>query len=778
MSTGLEESLPSVDESERPSFVRRSISDLSGVIVVIIGVLAGNFSYWSGRVTANPLATVSAVARVLQWGPHRGTPTIDANVGLSSQALGHLAAESLLHGHVPWWNFYEGFGAPLVGEMQSAALFPLTPLLALSNGQLVLHVVLEIIAGLATFALIRVMGLSVIPAVAAGVAFSLNGSFAWIANAVVNPICFLPVCLLGVELARRRATRSRVGGWIILALGIALSIAAGFPEVAFFDGLLVIVWVGARSIRMNRGDAVRFLRKIGYGVLAGVALGSPILVAFFDYVRVGGLGPHGMGQFSHASLSPIARPLTLLPYVYDVPWNHASTPAVRAAVGGVGGFVGVACLFLALVAVRGTRQRVLRWALWAWIVAAIGASWGWLGLHDLFNLIPGVATMSLNRYIPASYEMALVVLAAFGLDDLVRGDRRPIRIALAGVGSGVLLLWAALAASSTRHVIGATSGLSSFDVRWSFGVLVACVAVVFILRTRVATIAVLLVVVADSLVGFVPPTTYGVHSYKVDWPAQHFLQTHLGQERFYSMYSEAPNYGSYFATPQINLYDLPVPRPFLAYVPAKLDANASGYTFFGWLRVDSKGPTALQEFARNITNFEQVGVKYLVMGTTRVPSNVFTSLGVRTVFRGKVLTISELPNVRPFFSATAGCRVSSTSFTVAAVQCAHPGTVYRLEESMPGWTATRNGQNIPVATWHVAFQQVRVPRGRSVLRFTFVPPNETPALVAFVVALFVVVCSGIFAPWWNRRSRRRDAASVDDTDELRRHTAETDETSG
>ncbi len=778
MSTGPVDSLPPVDEPERASFVRRSISDLSGAIVVILGVIAGNMSYWSGRVTANPLATVSAISHVVQWGPHRGTPTIDANVGLSSQALGHLAAESLLHGNVPWWNFYEGFGAPLVGEMQSAALFPLTPLLALSNGQLIFHVILEMIAGLATFALIRVMGLSVVPAVAAGVAFSLNGTFAWIANAVVNPICFLPVCLLGVELARRSVTRSRVGGWVILAFGIGMSIAAGFPEVAFFDGLLVVVWVGARALRMSRDNAIRLLRKIAYGILAGVALGAPILVAFFDYLRVGGVGPHGMGRFSHASLSPIARPLTLLPYAYDVPWNHASTVAVRAAVGGVGGFVGVACLFLAVMSVMGTRQRTLRWALWAWIVVAMGASWGWLGLHDLLNLIPGVAQMSLNRYIPASYEMALVVLAAFGLDDLVRGDRRPFRVVVAGMGSGALLLWATLSASPTRHAIGATSGLSAFDVWWSFGVLGACVACVLLLRARVATIAILLVIVADSLVGFVPPTTYGVHSYVVDWPAQHFLQTHLGEERFYSMYSEVPNYGSYFATTQLDLYDFPAPRPFLAYVPARLDANASGYTFFGWLRVDPNGPSALQEFARNITHYEQVGVKYLVMGTTRVPRNVFSSLGVRTVFRGKVLTISELPNVRPFFSATAGCRVSSSSFNVATVECHHPGTVYRLEETMPGWTATRKGQNVPVSTWHIAFQQVHVPRGRSVLHFSFVPPHETPALLACVTALLAMVCGGVFAPLWNRRPRRVDSATDDDKDELGSHTPETDEASG
>ena len=51
---------------------------------------------------------------------------IDPNVGFITQSLGHLAALDILHGHLPWWNYFEGLGQPLAGEMQSAALFPLT----------------------------------------------------------------------------------------------------------------------------------------------------------------------------------------------------------------------------------------------------------------------------------------------------------------------------------------------------------------------------------------------------------------------------------------------------------------------------------------------------------------------------------------------------------------------------------------------------------------------------------------------------------------------------
>ena len=61
----------------------------------------------------------------------------------------------LLHLHLPWWNPYEATGMPLLGETQAAALFPPTLLTALSDGQLYEHVVLELIAGISTYLLLR-----------------------------------------------------------------------------------------------------------------------------------------------------------------------------------------------------------------------------------------------------------------------------------------------------------------------------------------------------------------------------------------------------------------------------------------------------------------------------------------------------------------------------------------------------------------------------------------------------------------------------------------------
>jgi hypothetical protein len=45
-----------------------------------------------------------------------GKPFTHNYSGWTSQALGHLAALDWLHGTVPWWNPFEGLGAPLIWE--------------------------------------------------------------------------------------------------------------------------------------------------------------------------------------------------------------------------------------------------------------------------------------------------------------------------------------------------------------------------------------------------------------------------------------------------------------------------------------------------------------------------------------------------------------------------------------------------------------------------------------------------------------------------------------
>ena len=228
--------------------LRRLRANPSTLPLAIIGlaILAVNLPTLLDLVTRNP---VQMFAYLQSGSGHQilpGSSIIDPNAGYITMAMGHLAAMDWLHGHIPWWNPYEGLGAPLAGEMQAAAFFPLVLLLEGSLGFVVFHIVLELVAGYATYFLLRRLGLGRAASTAGGVAFGLCGTLAWFEHATANPVAFLPLALLGVERARAASVEMRANGWRLLAVALALSIVSGFPEVAYLDGLLVALWAAVR----------------------------------------------------------------------------------------------------------------------------------------------------------------------------------------------------------------------------------------------------------------------------------------------------------------------------------------------------------------------------------------------------------------------------------------------------------------------------------------------------------------------------------------------------
>ena len=170
-------------------------------------------------------------------------PFLDPNVGFTSEALGRLAAREWLRGALPWWNAYTGIGMPLAAELQPGAFFlPFNLFLLLPEGILWQQIAMQVIAGLATYALLRELGLTRLAALMGGALFALNGTIAWTPGpaAVYCSLPFLPLLLCGIE----RARKQQGGATSILIIGVATawSILAGFPEPAYISGLLVIAW--------------------------------------------------------------------------------------------------------------------------------------------------------------------------------------------------------------------------------------------------------------------------------------------------------------------------------------------------------------------------------------------------------------------------------------------------------------------------------------------------------------------------------------------------------
>lgn len=761
------------------------LSRLAWPALIVLIVLLANLPALLGLIEVNPLAsyaglTVSKAAPLLP-----GVSTIDIDVGATSQALGHLAAFDWLHGHIPWWNPYEGVGTPLAGEMQSAAFFPLVLLLALSNGQLFLHVLLEVLAGISTYFVLRRLSLGRPVAAVGGSVFALNGTFSWFAHSAVNPIAFLPMAILGVEIACDR----RLGDWrsLLLPLAVFCSITAGFPEMAAYDGGFVALWALWRLVGRPTGrERIRFLGRIVILAGAGLLLSAPLVLAFFSYLKQATVVSHTSAMASiHLPASGI---LTLIdPYITGpvkafVP-SHLS-PALSHLFVTDSGYLLVSGFVLALAGLLLSRRHgSLRLLLLLFVVVVEARVYGVAPARFVFGLVPYVKASAVYRWSIVPVEFAVIVLAAFGLQaiaDRGRAVEDPIlslvaseepltrarRWHIAALAAGTCALLVLLAAGPSRTLLRLVSD-TTFPVDQrpylvgaivGTAVILASLALAGAAGRRNATAALSVVLLLEAFASFLYPQGAGARHVRVDMAPVTFLETHLRGARFYSLDSDplvppayggpvAPNYGSYFRLSEVDYLDLPVPALFARYVGRDLDPRTSPQ-FFGTIIGRIGGPpSALQELADNVGHYETIGVRYVVTGVfTPLSSYVPTA---RRVFSDRLVSIWRLPHARPFFSTRGGgCHLTSDGFDRVVASCAHATVLEREELALRGWSATVNGREVPLGrTADRLFSTVDLPAGRSVVVWSYRPGHlrlgEELALAGLALLILPVLLSSL-----------------------------------
>ncbi|WP_145729781.1 glycosyltransferase family protein [Nitrospirillum pindoramense] len=581
-----------------------------GLLLVILAPILAKLHLILGWRLADARFLESGIAaNVLR----RSLATLDPNIAYTSQALGHRAALDWLSGTIPWWNPYSGVGMPLAGDMQSAALFPPTLLLALPNGQLYMHISLQILAGLFTWLLLRRLGLAPMASAVAALLFEFNGTYAWLANAVVNPICFLPMILLGVETVRSRVQAGGRGGWSWIILGLALSLYAGFPEVAYFNGLLIAVWTLARLAGLAGRQRLAYLARVALGALGGLLVAAPILIAFLGYLPHANLGDHSDGGFRHVHLSA-ARLITLiLPYGL----GRLSDPGTAESFGfwgAVGGYTGIGLLTLGAIGAVGGHLRPLRLALAAWVAIVTGAIYGLPLVNAVVTAIPGVGWAMFFRYFAPSVAFALAILAGLGCQD-VAGAAKPTRRQWLGITA--VMAFAALALGLAAPLLA----LKPYRGPWLWGSLVVAVLVLggmaAVLRRptldghrRARWLGGL--AVAEAVLLLLIPTVFYPRAGVLREDGIAFLQSHLGLQRFYTVGPVQPNYGAYYGIAGINHNDLPLPAAWVDHVIHRLDDNTQSIAFDGRDRRSAAGASAVENVRRDMDAYRDVGVRYVV----------------------------------------------------------------------------------------------------------------------------------------------------------------------
>lgn len=317
---------------------------------------------WQDAASVGILALAAALVsrdllfrgRVLYWG----------TASLQFVPWHQLAADAIRSGHAPLWTHALGNGAPLLANLQSAALYPPNLLyLALAPAQAMsllfaLHLAL---AGLFAYLLARAWGLRPSSAVMAGLAYGLAG-FAVSRSqfgSMTSAYPWLPAAVLMAErLLRAPSLRRAVG----LALALAVFLCAGHAQMLYYALLFLGAyalwrgWTGAsRRARGSLSAAGWLGLAVALGLLLAAAQALPTAELLAQSQRPG--GPDYERAMTY-SFWPWHFLTFLAPDLFGNPsrgnyWGYANYWEDS-------GFIGVLPLLLAGMAGAGAIRRWLR----------------------------------------------------------------------------------------------------------------------------------------------------------------------------------------------------------------------------------------------------------------------------------------------------------------------------------------------------------------------------------------------------------------------------------
>lgn len=705
-------------------------NDLFSIAIILLIPLLVALPALTGLLHSNPMLTVGGLGINTGHSVIPGWPYLDPNAGFTTQALGKLSASLWLHGHVPWWNYYTGVGMPLAAEFQPASFSPANILLFFSNGIILRHLLMQYVAGIGTFFFLRQIGLSRMAALVGGLLFAQNGALAGFGGSQPDPGCFLPWVLLGVEYcatsSHAKAAINR--GWILLSLALASMLLAGFPETAFICGLFIGIYTLWRLVKCPN----RFMMavRVFIGLVVGFSLAAPQLLAFKDFLPLAFIGGHA-DVFGHVGLSSAAIiPTFLAPYAYGLSAG-SSNPVVNDVLGNIGGYTDLLLIIVAAVGFA-ARRDALSWTLLSWIILCTLKIFNYAPVANLFNLIPGMLSIAFYRYATSALDFAIIMLACFGIEAL---EKTPFKTKLFSfvaafacfvglvVGYSKLpSLWAEFSSSPGIHSWVAVSFI------WMTVSSISVVAIIYLCRgtNRAQILAVLLVF--DATILFTVPTLSMPRRGHVDRAAISFLQNNLGLQRFYTLGPISPNYGAYFQIASINYNYLPIAAKWPNYVTSHLDPLANDVFLIS-------PPDALTALSKNLKNFSNIGVKYVV-----APANVVPFANEQPVYKDTILAIFQMPSWAPYISTSnESCTLTIKSRDHITALCPNAAHLIRREMFFPGWKAYVNGHEVSISKASDLFQSINLQEGQNRIQFRYAPPFINVAWIDFWFGVLLIL---------------------------------------
>ena len=351
-----------------------------------------------------------------------------------------IAADTLRSGTLPLWNPYAFSGIPLLGDGQTALLYPPNWLFLLLPAVLALNCVILLqfsLAGVGAWLYGRVVGLRPLAALLAALAFMGSGFLTTrvVHLSIMAGGALVPLVFWSVE---RLLQRQNVRRFAVAAGCVALQAVAGHPQVpvytAFAAGVYVLVQAVVAAAQSRSPRSLAWLPLLGGVYVAGYALAALQIVPWFEFAS---FSPRAAGAsfpfVTYHSVRGADWWLWLFPYSLGSAtpnWFWANGPDLGRAiqVWERSAYVGVTTLVLgasglALWAARRLPTALPRRPLWALVavlvVGLLVAAGDSTPFGRLVYLLPVMGKLRAYARAVVLASFALSILAGVGLHALL-----------------------------------------------------------------------------------------------------------------------------------------------------------------------------------------------------------------------------------------------------------------------------------------------------------------------------------------------------------------------
>lgn len=394
-----------------------------------------------------------------------------------------LGAVCLRAGEIGLWNPHVFGGLPFAADPQSQVFYPfhlllsLLPVPAAMSLTLALHYLMALVG---SYLLARyTLRVGPWPAAVMGLAFGLCGPALTRSLVPCYPeaLAWMPWALLASEWYVRRGGAAR----LLAPVGvITLQFLTGAPQYTYYTVIAMLGMAAYRVIHgQSRAERVRAAVCVPGTAVGALLLAMVQLLPMAEMARLTDRVVNSGYAFATTFSLPVKQFLATL--LFPSMYGSAESPELEGfAIMEYSGYVGIATLSLALVAVVASPRRRLVW----WLVVAAGLSvFLAAGAHNplypvLFRFVPGLSLFRCPARFILITDLALATLAALGLatPDAGMARKRGLAVTVALVPLGVAV--ALVPSASGRANAWLCSAYPFWPLEQLGLVAVSCVAVV------------------------------------------------------------------------------------------------------------------------------------------------------------------------------------------------------------------------------------------------------------------------------------------------------------